>query len=155
MTKLKDITIFFNGTDMESTLYRYARNESLPAPLKRAYMLAQNTQGLYYLVYNAKHEKWGLPGGHIEEHESIEQTLNRELQEEVGFPPATYEISYVLAHNGARTEYEVICTGTLSNQPSSISRPRESISSVAAMSKEKALEHLKPRDLWETILSYP
>ena len=108
MTKLKDITIFFNGTDMQSALYRYSRNESFPAPLKRAYLLAQNAEGLYYLVYDAKHEKWDLPGGHIEDHESVEQTLNRELQEEVGFLPSTYKISYVLAHNDARTEYEVI-----------------------------------------------
>jgi len=47
----------------------------------------ENTHGKILLVKSPKwHNKWTMPGGHIEPGETIEEALIREAQEEVGLP---------------------------------------------------------------------
>jgi 8-oxo-dGTP pyrophosphatase MutT (NUDIX family) len=48
-----------------------------------------NTQRYLYLLRNDKkyNNTWGLPGGKVENNETLLMTINRECQEELGFMP--------------------------------------------------------------------
>jgi ADP-ribose pyrophosphatase YjhB (NUDIX family) len=48
---------------------------------------SKNTKRVLYMLRKQKEQTWGLPGGKIEENESLKDALMRECTEEIGFWP--------------------------------------------------------------------
>jgi ADP-ribose pyrophosphatase YjhB (NUDIX family) len=49
-----------------------------------AVSIVQNAEGLYLVVWNKRYGGWGLPGGMVEEGETVGAAQRRELEEETG-----------------------------------------------------------------------
>lgn len=57
----------------------------------------------YFICRRAEHQhqggKWEFPGGKVEQYETAQQALKRELQEEIGIDVITAEPLLVIEHN--------------------------------------------------------
>lgn len=64
----------------------------------------------YVLVANYTPTKNGLPGGHLESHESPDDAMKRELQEEIGFVPYDLERKDFWIHSNGKVVLGYIAT---------------------------------------------
>lgn len=77
--------------DGETTMFSWV-GEDPAAAAARVYALAFTGDGGILLVGDEDEEQWWLPGGGVEDGESDEQTLERELAEEAGATVAQREL---------------------------------------------------------------
>lgn len=62
--------------------YDYLNEEDITKYVKRAKMVVENSKGEILLVYS--HKNYFLIGGHVEENESFDECIVREIKEEAG-----------------------------------------------------------------------
>jgi 8-oxo-dGTP pyrophosphatase MutT (NUDIX family) len=81
-------------------------------PIRCACLVAEQNDRLL-LVRARANEHWYLPGGKIEEHESPEETLQRELAEELGIAIDPESVRYLYTVRGPAyaqaCEVELVC----------------------------------------------
>lgn len=75
-------TYLYKGTRVTNTWIRTGDIEKY-SPITQVYGIVFNNKGEILVCRESKEGGWIIPGGHPEEGESIEETLRRELLEEV------------------------------------------------------------------------
>lgn len=55
-------------------------------------LYSKSTNRLLYLLRNHRDPVWGIPGGKIEEHETLSKALERECGEEIGYWPTGHKL---------------------------------------------------------------
>ena len=108
---------------------KLARSETMK-PIRCACLVAEQSDRLL-LVRVRANEYWYLPGGKIERDESAEETLRRELAEELGIAVDPQSVRYLYTVRGPAygkpREVELVCfAARWKNDPS----PRGEISEV-------------------------
>ena len=62
--------------------------------IKRVFLLLHAKSGGFLALKRADDQTWGLPGGKVEEGETPEEALYREVKQEIDFTPELMEESY-------------------------------------------------------------
>lgn len=75
-------TMNWNGTEIVNIWMRMDSLEGL-IPIRQVYGICFNDKDEILIARRDKNDDWQIPGGHPEKDETIEQTLQREMLEEV------------------------------------------------------------------------
>jgi 8-oxo-dGTP diphosphatase len=105
-------------------------------------------KGYYWLVRKSSNELWGLPGGRINENESIIEAAKRESREELGEPVSINGLVKIFEYkNGGGKRFDnYIFSGALSVRPQETLDPLE-IKEINRYSYNEILELNKKRQL--------
>jgi 8-oxo-dGTP diphosphatase len=154
MTFLTQIKVTFNNQKITSKLFKLEDGKMPDEKIYRVYALIKNNEDKYCIVYNKKHDKWGLPGGHLEDGETLLQALSRELKEEVGIEieqaNPRFAVYHMLENN--KQEMEIIVTAQQKSLVPKTEIEDETISHFESVSFEEIPKKLKPAEFWETVV---
>ncbi|MGJ9385686.1 NUDIX hydrolase [Salipaludibacillus sp. CF4.18] len=78
---------------------------NMPVILNSAGVILKDTNENILLVHRMDTNNWGLPGGYMELGETFEQTIHRELHEEIGMKIDTLSFSHIYSGKEFYHEY--------------------------------------------------
>lgn len=111
-------TYLYKGTRVTNTWIKTSEIEKY-FPITQVYGIIFNDKDEILICRESDSGSWIIPGGHPEEGESIEQTLKRELQEEVAVeiegikPLGAQKVTFPDDANPDKAIYQVRCVAKL------------------------------------------
>ncbi len=111
-------TYLYKGTKVTNTWIKTDNLENY-SPITQVYGIVFNDKNEVIICRESNSGSWIIPGGHPEEGESIEQTLKRELQEEVDVeiedikPLGVQKVTFPDDVNSDKAIYQVRCIAKL------------------------------------------
>lgn len=122
-------------------------------PFTRVYTIAADQAWKIGIVYNAKRQIRGFPGGHSEEGEHYDETAYREYNEETWYQLKALQPAYLLKNSGNQdVSFDLIVFGRLGAQSIEYQDIHESVTEVAFVSLSELWKKIGNKPLWEPIL---